>query len=77
MGYNSMPYLNSNLKAGKEVIQNDDMYPWARKDGWRKEKEIDPETKYAYGNHFLCVYMYICVTCVHINPLIIVEEYMI
>ena len=63
MGYNSMPYLNSHVTAGEEFVQNDDIYPWERKEGWKREKEIDPETKYPYGTHVL--YMYI--RCVHIS----------
>ena len=59
MGYNSMPYLNSHVTAGEEFVQNDDIYPWERKEGWKREKEIDPETKYPYGNHVLNIDIYI------------------
>ena len=66
IGYNSMPYLNSRVPAGEEGAQNDDMYPWERKDG--PKPEIDTETKYPYGNHFWCT------SCSRTNPLLIVKK---
>ena len=64
MGYNSMPYLNSHGTSDIEgVIQNDDLYPWERGDGWEKDRE-NPETKYPYGNHFVHLFMQ---TCIYMN----------
>ena len=31
----------THVPAGEEGIQNDDLYPWDRKKGWKKEKEIN------------------------------------
>ena len=56
MGYNSMPYLNSHGTSDiVGVIQNDDLYPWERGEGWKKEKH-NPKTKYPYGNRYIYSY---------------------
>ena len=79
MGYNSMPYLNSHVTAVAEFTQNDDVYPWERKGGPKSGKEIDPETKYPYGNHVLYIHIYVYVykLCAYIELRFNVDEYMI